>query len=376
MCAGEAAKAGPSPPIEARVDARRQLPRNVLNIKAAAPGNASSRRPPRRGRRLSSPRRLSENRRRTASPALSRAECGNARASRSSAVRLSPLSLKILLNLFLVYISWGSTYIGFEFTLEVLGPFLACGSRMFLAGLLLCAAIACTGRWQRPSRADWRHACWLAVFMVLMASGFLGKGQEYISSGVAAVVTGSTPISMLMGAWLFGGEQRPSAMQWLGLAGGLCGLALLGFSQAGSGAEQSSLGGIFWVFGATLGWVTGSLLTRRFPLSTRLSALQSCGLLLLIGGLESLLLGFACGEAAMTRWENLRPEVVLAFAWMTIGGSIIAYSSYFWLLAHVSIATAVSYEYVVPVIGIFLGWWLGGETISGRMILALSLIHI
>lgn len=75
-------------------------------------------------------------------------------------MRLSPLSLKILLNLFLVYISWGSTYIGFEFTLEVLGPFLACGSRMFLAGLLLCAAIACTGRWQRPSRADWRHACW------------------------------------------------------------------------------------------------------------------------------------------------------------------------------------------------------------------------
>ena len=75
----------------------------------------------------------------------------------------------------------------------------------------------------------------------------------------------------------------------------------------------------------------------------------------------------------MTRWENLRPEVVLAFAWMTIGGSIIAYSSYFWLLAHVSIATAVSYEYVVPVIGIFLGWWLGGETISGRMILACCL---
>ena len=102
-------------------------------------------------------------------------------------MRLSPLSLKILLNLFLVYISWGSTYIGFEFTLEVLGPFLACGSRMLLAGLLLCAAIVCTGRWQRPSRADWRHACWLAVFMVLMASGFLGKGQEYVSSGVAAV---------------------------------------------------------------------------------------------------------------------------------------------------------------------------------------------
>lgn len=288
-------------------------------------------------------------------------------------MRLSPLNLKILLNLFLVYISWGSTYIGFKFTLEVLGPFLACGSRMFLAGLLLCGVIICTGRWRRPSLADWRHACWLSVFMVVMASGFLGKGQEYVTSGVAAVITGSTPISMLVAAWLFGGERRPSAMQWLGLAGGLCGLALLGVSQNASGLEQSSPVGMLWVFGATLGWVAGSLLTRRFSLVTSLTALQSCGLLLLVGGLQTLLLGFACGEAAMTRWENLRLEVALAFAWMTIGGSIIAYSSYFWLLTHVSIATAVSYEYVVPVIGVLLGWRLGGEAITGRIVLACCL---
>ncbi len=289
-------------------------------------------------------------------------------------VRFSPLTLKIMLNLFLVYVSWGSTYIGFKYTLEVLGPFLACGARMVLAGVLLCAAIACVGRWQRPDRADYLHALWLGLFMVLMASGFLAKGQESVTSGVAAVVTGSTPISMLVAAWLFGGEQRPSAMQWLGLAGGLCGLILLGKSHGVSvGPDQSSVGGILWVFGATLGWVAGSLLTRRFPLSTRLGPLQSCGLLLCVGGLECLLTGFVGGEAAMTRWENLRPEVLLAFLWMSLGGSIIAYSCYFWLLAHASIATAVSYEYVVPVIGIFLGWWLGNEQVSGRMILACCL---
>lgn len=289
-------------------------------------------------------------------------------------VRFSPLTLKILLNLFLVYVSWGSTYIGFKYTLEVLGPFLACGARMVLAGSMLCAAIACVGRWQRPDRADYLHALWLGLFMVLMASGFLAKGQESVTSGVAAVVTGSTPISMLVAAWLLGGEQRPWAVQWLGLAGGLCGLILLGRSQGVSvGPDHSSVGGMLWVFAATLGWVAGSLLTRRFPLSTRLSPLQSCGLLLLIGGLECLLVGFGGGEAAMTRWENLRPEVILAFLWMSLGGSIIAYSCYFWLLAHASIATAVSYEYVVPVIGIFLGWWLGNEQVSGRMVLACCL---
>lgn len=72
----------------------------------------------------------------------------------------------------------------------------------------------------------------------------------------------------------------------------------------------------------------------------------------------------------MTRFENLRPEVALAFAWMVVGGSILAYSSYFWLLEHASIATAVSYEYVVPVIGVFLGWRLGGENVNPQMLLA------
>lgn len=123
---------------------------------------------------------------------------------------------------------------------------------MVLAGVVLSAAIACAGRWKRPARADWLHALWLGLFMVLMASGFLAKGQESITSGVAAVVTGSTPISMLVAAWLFGGERRPSAMQWLGLAGGLCGLILLGKSHGvGVGPDHSSMGGILWVFGAT-----------------------------------------------------------------------------------------------------------------------------
>lgn len=72
----------------------------------------------------------------------------------------------------------------------------------------------------------------------------------------------------------------------------------------------------------------------------------------------------------MVHWENLRPSVLAAFSWMVIGGAILAYSSYFWLLKHTSIATAVSYEYVVPVIGLVLGWQIGGESVNSQMVLA------
>ena len=275
----------------------------------------------------------------------------------------------VLANLFLVYISWGSTYIGLKLTLEVLGPFSACGARMGLGGLLLCLWLILRGRWRRPTRADLRHAALFGLVMVVMASGFLSKGQVYIDSTIAAVVTGSTPITMLLAAWLFAGEDRPGPAQCFGLAAGFVGLVLLGFSNS-EGGVRATPGGIAWVLSASFAWVGGSLAMRRRPFKTGLSAEQSCALLLALGGLESVLLGLACGEAEVTRWANLRPAVLVAFSWMVIGGAIIAYSCYFWLLTHTTTAVAISYEYVVPVIGLFLGWWIGGETVSAVMIFA------
>ena len=91
---------------------------------------------------------------------------------------ISQKSLHVMLHLFLVYISWGSTYIGYKFSLGVAGPFLVGGSRMVIGGILLALFLMLTGRWIRPERKDWIHATWMGVFMVLLASGFLAKGQE------------------------------------------------------------------------------------------------------------------------------------------------------------------------------------------------------
>lgn len=283
---------------------------------------------------------------------------------------MKPSLWLIVVNLFLVYISWGSTYIGLKFTLEVLGPFTTCGARMGLGGFLLCLMLMLTGRWRFPALADWRHAAGYGVPLVVMASGFLGKGQMSIDSTVAAVISGSTPITMLVAAWLFAGEKRPSLPQCFGLTTGLLGLVLLATSHGAGSGIKSTPGGMLWVLLATFGWVAGSLFMRGRNLPTRLSPLESCALLLLMGGLESLALAFVCGEASMVHWENLRPSVLAAFSWMVVGGAILAYSSYFWLLKHTSIATAVSYEYVVPVIGLVLGWQIGGESVNSQMVLA------
>lgn len=296
----------------------------------------------------------------------------------------APSFFHVFSHLFLLYISWGSSYVAIKWCLAALGPFSLAGARMVVAGGLLSLILLATGRWKRPSRGDCLHAVWLAVFMVLMGCGFLAKGQQLgVSACAAALITGSTPVSMLLAGWLFAGERRPRPMQWLGLVGSSIGLVMLEMGQEAARLEQGlpaapggglPLVGMTWVLFATWGWVAGSLLSRRFPHASALSGLQSCALLLLAGGLECILVGLLWGEAALTHWELLNVRSSVAFLWMSIGGGIIAYYCYFWLLERVSIAVAVSYEYVVPVVGVLLGWQLAGEPVNAMMAGACALI--
>lgn len=297
---------------------------------------------------------------------------------------VAPSFFPVFSHLFLLYISWGSSYVAIKWCLAVFGPFMLAGFRMLLAGCILSVLLLLLGRWQRPTRQDVLYAVWMAVFMVLMGCGFLAKGQQLgVSACAAALITGSTPVSMLLAGWLFAGERRPCLMQWLGLVGSSVGLVMLEVGQEAARQEQGLLlpgdsgmpfAGIVWVLLATWGWVAGSLLSRRFPHASRLSGLQSCALLLLAGGLECLVLGLMWGEASLMHWELMTVRATLAFLWMSIGGGIIAYYCYFWLLERVSIAIAVSYEYVVPIVGVLLGWQLAGEPVNTMMAGACALI--
>ena len=178
----------------------------------------------------------------------------------------APSFFHVFSHLFLLYISWGSSYVAIKWCLDALGPFLLAGSRMLLAGMLLSLLLLVTGHWKRPTRADALHAVWLAVFMVLIGCGFLAKGQQLgVSACAAALITGSTPVSMLLAGWLFAGERRPCLMQWFGLVGSSVGLVMLEMGQEAARLEQGlvtgtgegglPLLGMAWVLFATWGWV-------------------------------------------------------------------------------------------------------------------------
>ena len=142
--------------------------------------------------------------------------------------RRDPSPWFVFAVLFLVYIGWGSSYIGYKLSLEVAGPFLVAGGRAFIGGLLLAFMLLASGKWVRPS---WKTIRWnlvVGIPFVLFGSGFIGFGQTQVSSSTAAVITSTTPILMLVAGYLFAGEPRPAFLQWVGLIAGSAGITYIG----------------------------------------------------------------------------------------------------------------------------------------------------
>jgi glyoxylase-like metal-dependent hydrolase (beta-lactamase superfamily II) len=182
-----------------------------------------------------------------------------------------------------------------------------------------------------------------------------------------------SPIQFAHPQWnsAFCGDPRPSLVQFFGLGTGFAGLILLSVNQTASGTDSGW--GILLVLCAAFGWVTGSFLSKKQASETQLSVIQTSGLLMFIGGLQSLVGAAVLGEFSTFSMDSVTPLSAGALLYLVIFGAIIAYTCYFWLLLHTRTVVAISYEYVNPVIGVFLGWLLAGEQVDGVIVTACCL---
>ncbi len=274
----------------------------------------------------------------------------------------------VCINLFMVYLSWGGLYLANRYAVETIPPFLMCGVRMGTAGFLMYGFTMLRGERGLPSATDLLHGGVVGFFMIFLGGGMLAWGQQSVTSGTAALIIGTAPIWMVLGGRLLGIDPPPSGRQLLGLAGGFAGLTLLGLSNDTSGGN--TVLGLLGVFTATLGWVAGSLFSKCAGRSGRISLIRFSAWVLMNGGVQCLVCGLIVGEWAAFHPEQVTLQSFLGLAYNTLMGGIAAYVCYFWLLANTSTATAISYEYVVPVIAVFLGWLVAGEKVDALMICA------
>jgi drug/metabolite transporter (DMT)-like permease len=261
----------------------------------------------------------------------------------------SPLILACLAATWFV---WGSTYLAIKFALTGLPPFLMMASRFVVAGgLLLAYTVARGAPW--PSAREWRNATIVGTLMLGCGMGGTANAELSIGSGVVVAFIAVTPLLMVVASLPFG--VRPAPGEVLGILVGLGGVLML-VQGAGFRASPNGLG---WMVLASSGWTLGSVLSqRRFHLARGAAGFASQ---MLCGGAALLLAAVLAGE----RLPGAVPMgAAVAWGYLVVFGSLLAFNAYMVLLGRASAGLATSYTYVNPVIALLLGVALGGEQVT------------
>jgi len=274
-----------------------------------------------------------------------------------------PSAARIWAALLVVYVVWGSTYLAIRVAVQTLPPFLMAGVRHLSAGIVLYAFAIRRGDrlHDRPTRAGWRAAAVIGAALLLGGNGGVVWAEQYVSSGLAALFVSTVPIWVaLLDRVVYGQPIVPRVVA--GLLLGFGGVALLvGRVETGGAEPWSALA----LLGASLAWASGSLYARTAPLPRR--PLVGTSMQMLAGGVCLLAASVVAGEPARLHAGAFTPQAVAAVVYLTVAGSLVAFSAYVWLLGVAPISLVSTYAYVNPVVAVLLGWLLLDEPLNARL---------
>jgi drug/metabolite transporter (DMT)-like permease len=272
--------------------------------------------------------------------------------------RRSPAAVALALGT--VYLVWGSTYLAIRVTDRTLPPLLMSSVRFLIAGTALYA-FAARGR-ARPTRREWIAAAIVGAALLLVGNGGVAWAETRLDSGFAALIVAIIPLYVaLFDRVFFGRRLSPAAV--LGLVIGFAGVALL--VRPGGG---NSVGVALILVATTSAWAAGSLYARGAALPS--SPLLSASMQMLAAGVFLGVAGLAGGEANDVHASSFSAKPLIAFAYLVLVGSLIAFSAYAWLLKNVRISVVATYAFVNPVVAVALGTLFLGETIGWPTIVA------
>ena len=281
---------------------------------------------------------------------------------------------KVLVAFACIWFIWGSTFLAIRIAIESLPPLLMCAARLLSAGLVLLAWARVTGA-PLPKGAELRNAAIVGVLLPAIGNGSVTVATLRVPSGLVALLVSTIPLWMALLA-SFGREAvRPSAQAIAGLLLGFGGIVLLlGPSLANAARAEFPVAWALIPIAASLVWSWGSLWSRRVRMPA--SPLASTGVGMLAGGAVTLLASAALGEfgrfdPGLVTWPS-----IVSLAYLSVFGSVVAFSAYLYLLRHVPPAVVATYAFVNPIVAMALGWAFAHESLSNRSLTAAALVLV
>jgi drug/metabolite transporter (DMT)-like permease len=269
--------------------------------------------------------------------------------------------MRVWVALWTVYIVWGSTYLAIKVLVETIPALLGSGLRFSLAGLVFAAFLAIRRgpAALRVSRRELAGCAAVGTALLLGGNGLVAVAEDYgTPSGLTALVVASVPLWVVVFRTATGDRVRRATLGWV--LGGFAGVAML--LLPGERPDDATVGGVLIVVGAAFCWASGSFASGKLALPD--DPIRSTAFQMLCGGGAMALAGLVAGEGAQVDVGTFSTASVLAFAYLVVIGSLVAFTAYVWLLQHAPISQVATYAYVNPVVAIALGALFASEEIT------------
>ncbi len=281
--------------------------------------------------------------------------------------------VKLIVAFAVLYVVWGSTYLGIRIGLEAaLPPALFAGIRLFSAALILLAFARARGTAIRIPWDQYRIVGTVGLFLLVGGMYFTFLAERSIPSGLAALIVALLPLWMALAESFLPGMERPSVRGIIGLVIGFSGLVVLMVPRMAGlhGTPEELIGIGIQVLGTWL-WTTGSIYSKRHPVKT--DALVATGYEMLTAGVVLLGIGTVAGE-----WSQfvLTTKGFWTIAYLSVMGSCVAFTAFVWLLRNAPASKVMTYAYVNPVIAVFLGWLVLREPVDIWVLAGMAVIVV
>jgi drug/metabolite transporter (DMT)-like permease len=292
------------------------------------------------------------------------------RPSASSAA--SPLA--IWAGILVLYVVWGSTYLGIKVAVETIPPFAMGFMRFVAAGLLLAGAVAIRSRHtiRRPSLVAARDTAIVGGFLLLGGMGLVAWAELTVPSGIAALLIALMPMWLAIFGRVLLGDRLP-LLASAGIALGLVGVAILAWPAGEVGDLDPA--GLAALIASPIFWSLGSLYAARRAVLPA-PALFASGLEMVAGGLLLLLAAALSGELATFDVTAVSAASWAGLLYLLVVGSLVGYTTYTWLLGVAPLPRLSTYAYVNPVVAVILGALILGEPITPRTVVAAAVIVV
>jgi len=284
----------------------------------------------------------------------------------------SPSRWKVITAFGLVYVFWGSTYLGIGIAVEQIPPGVVCAVRFLIAGTTMLAYCAVSGRRIRFSARQLSHLAAVGILLLMGGNLTLSYAEQIVPTGLAALLIAVTPLWFLVLDSLLLGNHHISRRGKIGLAIGIAGVVVLIWPDL---RNSNSIGHreLWWSLALQLGslsWAFGSVLSKKWQTAAA-DPFSAIAWQVFFAGVANLVFALAFEKPFDVNWTV---RGVGAILYLVVFGSWIGYTAYIWLLQHVPTSKVSTYAYVNPVVAVFLGWLVLHERIDRYILLGSAII--